>query len=740
MNAYVYVCTYPTMMGLINESSESGEARFGVGYFDLIIIDEAHRSVYQKYRAIFSYFDSLLVGLTATPREQVDRNTYELFELEPGVPTDAYELDTAVRDGFLVPPRVKQVDLKFPRDGINYDSLSDEEKEEWENTDWGDDADGNALVPSKVNAAAINDWLFNEHTADLVLQYLMENGHKVAGGDRLGKTIIFARNHKHAEFIEGRFNHHYPEYAGHFARIIDNQVKYPQSLIDDFSLIDKAPHISISVDMLDTGIDVPEVVNLVFFKPVYSRIKFWQMIGRGTRLCPDLFGPGEDKQDFRIFDFCFNFDFFRENPKGIEAGGSASLGTRLFQTRVQLLVSLQVGFDSAQPTGESHLGTEPTGTDRSLSGVEGNTEPDKIAEDKAPYRSLSAAEGNQKLAQTLTNELFNTVAAMNRDNFIVRQHTKAVERFQERGNWNKLSDEDCAILHRELANLPSQQETDDIESRMFDLSILRMQVALLQSDARTFETHRQKILKIANRLEEKINIPAVKAQAAYLQAVQEQEFWQGITLPILEDLRTRLRTLVPFIDKKERTIVYTNFKDEILGVREDDAFEMPKMTSAQYEKKVRDYLRTHQDNIVIHKLRTNKALTETDLQGLETTLIQIGEDEGRTLFSSLLERSEAPSLAHFVRNMIGMDRVAAQEAFARFLQDKSLSPPQIRFVEMIIEQLTARGVMEAGALYEPPFTSLHAGGPDELFAGRDSVIEGLFDALENTIPRIQKTA
>lgn len=714
----VYVCTYPTMMGLINESSESGEARFGIGYFDLIIIDEAHRSVYQKYRAIFSYFDSLLVGLTATPREQVDRNTYELFELEPGVPTDAYELGTAVRDGFLVPPKVKQVDLKFPRDGIDYDSLSDEEKEEWESTDWGDDADGNELMPGKVNATAINDWLFNKHTADLVLQYLMENGHKVAGGDRLGKTIIFARNHKHAEFIEGRFNRHYPEYAGHFARIIDNQVKYPQSLIDDFSLADKHPHIAISVDMLDTGIDVPEVVNLVFFKPVYSRIKFWQMIGRGTRLCPDLSGPGEDKQDFRIFDFCFNFDFFRENPKGIEAGGSASLGSRLFQTRVQLLASLQVGFGCAQPTGEARSETEPTGTSR----------------------SLSAAEGNMQLAQTLIDELFSTVAAMNRDNFIVRQHTKAVERFQERNNWNKLSDDDCAILHRELANLPSQKETDDIESRMFDLSILRMQVALLQGDARTFETHRQKILKIANRLEEKVNIPAVKSQAAYLQALQEQEFWQGMSLPILEDLRIRLRALVPFIDKKERTIVYTNFKDEILGVREDDSFEMPKMTSAQYEKKVRDYLRTHQDNIVIHKLRTNKALTESDLQGLETTLVQIGEEEGSTLFSGLLARSEAPSLAHFVRNMIGMDRVAAQEAFARFLQDQSLSPPQIRFVEMIIDQLTARGVMDAGALYEPPFTSLHAGGPDELFAGRDNVIDGLFDVLASTLPRIQKTA
>ena len=176
----VYVCTYPTMMGLINET-KSSEVRFSVGHFDLVIIDEAHRSVYQKYGAIFRYFDSLLVGLTATPREQVDRNTYVLFDLEPGVPTDAYELETAVADGFLVPPRVQQVDLQFPREGIDYDSLSDEEKEQWENLDWGDDVDENGL-PDKVNAAAIDSWLFNKDTVDKVLQHLMEHGHTVEGG------------------------------------------------------------------------------------------------------------------------------------------------------------------------------------------------------------------------------------------------------------------------------------------------------------------------------------------------------------------------------------------------------------------------------------------------------------------------------------------------------------------------------------------------------------------------------
>ncbi|AHE98692.1 restriction endonuclease subunit R [Thioalkalivibrio paradoxus ARh 1] len=693
----VYVCTYPTMMGMIDETrsdSGGGQARFGVGHFDLVIIDEAHRSVYQKYGAIFRYFDALRAGLTATPRDEVDKNTYDLFDLEPGVPTDAYELEQAVADGFLVPPRVQQVDLKFPREGIDYEQLSDEEKAQWESLDWGDDVEPGTL-PDRVNAAAINSWLFNRDTVDKVLQHLMEHGHKVEGGDRLAKTIIFARNHEHAKFIEERFNHHYPHHAGQFARIIDNYAKYPQSLIDDFSQKDKAPHIAISVDMLDTGIDVPEVANLVFFKPVYSKIKFWQMIGRGTRLCPGLFGPEDDKPDFRVFDFCFNFDFFRENPEGINAGDSAPLGTRLFRARVQLL---------------GHVQTYP------------ELDPDAA------------------LRGSLADGLHGEVAAMNRENFIVRMHLEAVERFQERGVWERLSEGDRETLQREVAGLPSEIATDDIESRLFDLTALRMQLALVEADENAFEQHRKRVVEIASLLEEKATIPVVAAQLEYLAAIQESAFWEGISLAGLEELRLRLRGLVGFLDKKKRTIVYTDFKDEVLGVREGEAVYIPKMTGAQYEKKVNDYLRQHLDHLVVRRLRSNQPLTETDLKGLETTLVEIGEEDGETLLSALLARSEAPSLAHFVRSLVGLDRTAAQAAFSRFLNDRSLAPQQIRFVEMVIDQLTARGVMDASALYEPPFSSLHAGGPDELFAGRENVINAVFQALASLEPRVRAAA
>ena len=689
----VYVCTYPTMMGMIDETKD-GQARFSVGHFDLVVIDEAHRSVYQKYGAIFRYFDSLLVGLTATPREQVDKNTYDLFGLPKGVPTDAYELETAVADDFLVPPRVQQVDLKFPAKGIKYDELSDEEKEQWESLDWGDEAQEQGL-PDQVNASAINNWLFNKDTVDKVLQHLMEHGNKVEGGDRLAKTIVFARNHQHAEFISERFDHHYPHLKGHFARVIDNYQKYPQSLIDDFSQKDKAPHIAISVDMLDTGIDVPEVANLVFFKPVYSKIKFWQMIGRGTRLCPDLYGPGDHKTDFRVFDFCFNFDFFKEKPDGIEVGSTVPLGARLFRNRVRLLAHVQ----------------------------------------ESPE-----ADPEKKLVESLTNTLHGEVARMNPENFIVRMRLEPVNRFKDREAWKKLSEDDREELQAHVAGLPSELETDEIECRMFDLTALRMQLAHVEGDVSMFERLRKKVVEIATMLEAKTTIPAVKAQLAYLQSMQEMTFWEDIDIHLLEDMRIRLSGLVPFLDKKKRVIVYTDFEDEVVGVREETAVYMPKMTGLQYEKKVKAFLDEHQDHLVIHRLRTNQPLTPTDLQGLEKTLAEIGEDDGETLLSHLLERSEAPSLAHFVRRMVGMDRAAAQQAFSEFLNDESLTPPQIRFVEMVIDQLTARGFMERGALYDPPFSYVHGGGPEALFAGKENVIEGIFEKLESVAANLDAKA
>ena len=402
----VYVSTYPTMMGLIDETDD-GQRRFGVGHFDLVIIDEAHRSVFQKYRAIFDYFDSFLVGLTATPRDEIDRNTYGLFDLEDQVPTDAYTLDEAVKDGVLVPVQAGFVPLRFQREGITYADLSPDEKDQWDQLEW-DDEEG---VPDRIEPEAVNKWLFNKDTVDKVLEHLMTRGIKVAGGDRLGKTILFAKNQAHAQFIAERFDANYPHLKGQFARVITFKTEYAQSQIEDFSIKDKAPHLAISVDMLDTGIDVPEVVNLVFFKLVRSRTKFRQMIGRGTRLCPDLFAPGQDKAVFSLFDYCQNLEFFSQELPATEGSLGASLSKRLFTARLELI---------GEPA--KRKGTVP-GVGEVAEGAEG----------------FGGPKSEGEVASGTAGLLPEVVQAMNLENFVVRPRRRFVEKYAKSDSWSVLS-------------------------------------------------------------------------------------------------------------------------------------------------------------------------------------------------------------------------------------------------------------------------------------------------------------
>lgn len=674
----VYVSTYPTMLGLINEIEE-GRRRFGVGYFDLVIIDEAHRSVYQKYRAIFEYFDSLLIGLTATPKDEVDRNTYSLFDLEKGVPTYAYELNEAVADGFLVPARPVEVPLKFLRKGIKYDDLSEEEKEEWDAIDW--DEDGG--VPDEVDAAALNKWLFNADTVDKVLATLMQSGLKVAGGDVLGKTIIFAKSHPHAVFIQERFDRNYPHYKGSFARVIDNYETYAESLLDAFSTSEKYPQIAISVDMLDTGVDIPEVVNLVFFKIVRSKTKFFQMIGRGTRLRPDLFGPGQHKEFFYIFDYCQNFEFFNQNAKGVEGTAQESLGTKLFKTRLELLEGFR----------------------------------------RLEKRDEEVAELDRGIASALRRE----VQAMNTDNFIVRQHRREVERYREEAAWERLEEGDYDELAHILAGLPNELEAEDETAKRFDLLTLKLQLALLNTD-RSFVKLRDQVKEIASRLEDKSGVPAVREQLEIIQDLQQDEYWADVTLPMVEQVRVRLRDLVKFIDRKQRAVVYTDFEDELGEAREVSLSGLVSATDlAQYRKKVTHFLKEHEDHIAIHKLRRNVALTPADVSELERILFESGELGTRRDFERSYGKQE--HLGLFIRKLVGLDREAAKEAFGAYLEKKTLTANQIRFIDQIIDYLTQNGVMDPGLLYEPPFTDYSPAGLDGVFG--DAEADGIVSILNS---------
>lgn len=636
--------TYQTMMNCIDTAEDEAGKLFTVGHFDLVICDEAHRSIYNKYRDIFSYFDAPLVGLTATPKDEIDKNTYEIFELESGVPTYGYDLAQAVKDGFLVDFLTVESRLKFLEEGIAYDELSEEEKAQYEATF----TDENGELPERIESSALNEWLFNEDTIRLALDLLMTNGLKIEYGEKLGKTIIFAKNHRHAEKILEVFGKQYPHLPG-YAKVIDNYMTYAQSAIDEFSDPKKLPQIAISVDMLDTGIDVPEVLNLVFFKKVMSRAKFWQMIGRGTRLCPGLI-DGRDKDKFYIFDLCGNFEFFRMN-KGKASANQMALQSAIFYLKAQIVFKLQ---DLAYQTGEL-----------------------------IPFRAR------------LVEEMLAKVQALDREHFAVRQHLRYVEKFSNPDTYKALTYEDTLLLRDEVAPL-LLPDADEASAIRFDALMYGIELAYLVG--KTYTRARKDLVKKVAAIANVANIPEIRAQSELIDRILHTDYLDNAGINEFEHIRECLRHLMKYLPH-DGAIYSTNFTDDILSTDWYES-ELENDDLKNYKAKAEFYVRQHQDNPAIAKLRSNIPLTGDDVKELE-----------RILWSQVGSRQDyeaaigAKPLGEFVREIVGLDMNAAKEAFSHYLNDANLDARQIYFVNQIVEYIVHNGVMkDLSVLQEPPFT------------------------------------
>ncbi|MFD2530973.1 DEAD/DEAH box helicase family protein [Gracilimonas halophila] len=678
--ARVVFSTYPTMLNQI-ENLEEGKRKFDPGHFDLVIIDEAHRSVYNKYQAIFDYFDSLLLGLTATPKEDVDHDTYNLFNAEQGNPTYAYGLEEAVSDGYLVPPKTISVLGKFITEGIKYAELSEEEKKQYDDL-LADDETG--AVPDHIDPGKLNAWLFNEDTVEKVLKQLMEHGIKVEGGDRLGDTIMFAKNHKHAVFIKEVFDKNFPQYAGKFAKVIDNKVEYAQDLVEKFCLPDERPVIAISVDMMDTGIDAPDCVNLVFFKPVRSKAKFNQMIGRGTRLREDLFGPGSDKQHFLIFDYCGNFEFFEQNPEGYETTSSASITAKIFEKRLLLTAKLK---------------NEPYNRDEEL----------------------------QQYRTNLLDLLHQQVSNLERQSVQVRPKLKLVDKLSERAVWDHLQPQERKEIVRELAELIPANIDEDEMSRRFDLLMLTLQHEEMDGVLQQKKT-KEVVIELAEHLYSKKHIPAVKKVLPTVEKAISEEFWTSPKVTNLEEIRQQLRDLMHLIERKSRAPVYTDFEDEFGEIEIDDSFASDSgVNKDRYLRKIRKFIEEHSNHLIIEKIRKAKPLTDKDLETLEQFLLESDPSISPEEFHELVGKNL--KVVEFVRSVSGLDREAVVKEFDQFLQNNQLSSNQIQFIEQMIEFYTEKGHLDVANLYEPPFNFIDEDGLDGVFDNNAKVIDLLVEKV-----------
>lgn len=670
--------TYPTIMNAIDSNRlKDGRRLFTPGHFDLIILDEAHRSVYNKYQDIFQYFDGMLLGLTATPKSEIDKDTYGVFDLEKGNPTFAYELEQAVEEGYLVNYTTLEYKDAIMENGVHYDELSEEDKKHFEDTFAEDPT---ISVTKKVPNTAVNKWLFNQDTIDNMLKELMDKGLKVSGGDVLGKTIIFARSSLHAKAIVERFNKLFPEYGGEFIKQIDYSIKYADVLLDDFGTKDKYPQIAVSVDMLDTGIDVPEILNLVFYKKVKSYAKFWQMIGRGTRLCKNLLGKGQDKDKFLILDFCGNFDYFRVNTNGQDNGKQVGLTERIFNTQVEICRCLQAGEYTQQ-------------------------------KEYVDFR--------QNLVEMLCHE----VICLNDDSFRVKLRRKYVDIYRQMESWQDLDTSKIADIKQNIAPLVPVTDKDELASR-FDYTMYSIILGTLnQTNINRFAVM---VTTSCQKLAGKYTIPQVAAQRQLIDRIIQDGYWAEADIFAFEKAREALRELMQFLDSEIQSIYYTHFDDELVNISVGEPLGGG-FGLKPYRERVKSYLHEHEDTLAVYKLRNNKQMTTTDLAVLEKILWQdLGSKE-----DYVKNYGEKP-VGMLVRELLGMDQQAVNEAFSEFITDSSLNSRQIDFVKMIVSYIVKNGnIVDVKSTFsQQPFTEF-AGGIGNLFRDNMLVVQRIMGKVSD---------
>ena len=646
VNARICICTYNSMLNFLNKPKKE----FSVGHFDLIFVDEAHRSLFNVYRAIFEYFDSFVIGLTATPSKAIDRSTYEILDLNTDEPTFEVKFEEAVNLEYLVSYRAFDKTSNILRNGLRYNELTEKEKEEYEELFGNDDG----TVPEHIDGGVFRKHIFNNDTIDKMFSDLFTNGLRVENGNKLGKTLIFAVDHDHAVKIVDRFKILYPNLGDEFCQVIDNKIKKNKTRQINFAKKDSNPQIVVSVDMMDTGVDIPEIVNLVFFKRVLSRIKFDQMWGRGTRTCKNLhvitpprdYFEGKsidderkdyvDKQGFFVFDYCNNFDFFDLHPEGKDPSNTLNLNQKIYSLRLDIFANLQSITYQEQPRFKAY-----------------HTQLKKLFVEK--------------------------IAALDINRIDVKPKQYFIDKYKTEKAFEYLSGKNVYEIKANLLKLIVQDSDDDNYSKSFDYRVSIIQLSLLDDSVDSIK-QKQQLIQIAVALLDKASIQDIYEKRDVLKRLADEDYYKNLDFFELEKIKKEVGPLVKYLRGEATGIMITNFNDKIETKVRDVKYDFDNFRT--YREKIIIYLKKHFGELVsVKKIMNLDELNSSDLNELQSVLDSLKNSETDTEE----EFESTQELIIFIRKIVGLDKKAIDEKCAKFLNVNNFNKEQRQLINLIID-------------------------------------------------------
>lgn len=663
----IYVSTYPTMLNIIRSEEKSLSPHF----FDLIVVDESHRSIYNTYQEILDYFNTITLGLTATPTDVIDHNTFQLFECEDGVPTFAYSYEEAVNHipPFLSNFQVMKIKTKFQDEGINKRTISLEDQQKLM-------LEGKEIEEINYEGTEIEKKVINRGTNALIVREFMEECIKDANGVLPGKTIFFCISKAHARRVEEIFDSLYPEYKGELAKVLvseDPRVYGKGGLLDQFVSNDM-PRIAISVDMLDTGIGVRELVNLVFAKPVYSYTKFWQMIGRGTRLLePEKIKPWcTQKDNFLILDCWDNFEYFKLNPRGKELKGQIPLPVRLFGVRLEKIEEAQT-------------------------------------------------QSNAEIVNKEVQKIRKQVEELPKNSVVIMEAKHELQRLADDNFWSNLTPDKMDFLKSVVKPLLRTVSNVDFKAMRFEKDIVEVSLAHLAGEKEKFETLKESIIEEIGELPLSINI--VAREQELIRQAQSNHYWATINEDKFEELIQKLSPLMKF---REAVIPLApakfNLKDVIVE-KEYVEFgpQHEALSVAKYrelvEKKINELVSS---SPILQKLKQGQEITTDEAEQLAEELHNEHPHITIDLLRKVYNHRKA-ALVQFIKHILGIEQLetfteTVTKAFDDFIAKHSyLTSRQMQFLELLKNFVLEKGEISRRNLIESPFTMLHPEGIRGIF-------------------------